>query len=77
MDQPEYIDEEAVIKEIGWHEDTLEAFMYGAELVKEEYGLQVIKELELQSVEEEEYHLAEGYKRCLTFMNLCLLVNRI
>ena len=76
MDQPEYIDEEAVIKDIGWHQDTLDAFLYGAELVKAEYGLEVVKDLEIQSADEEEYHMAEGYKRCITFINLCLLVNR-
>ena len=77
MDELDEINEDAIIKELGWHEDTLEAFLYGAELIKEEYGLEVVKELEAQSVEEEEYRHAEGYKRCLIFMNLCLLVNRV
>lgn len=77
MDELPEIDEQAIINDLKWHEKTLESFLYGADLIKSGYGVEVVKDLELQSVEEEEYHYAEGYKRCLIFMNLCLLVNRI
>ena len=74
---PDEIDVKAIVKQLNWNADTLDAFLYGAEIIKDGLGIEAVKELEAQSVEEEEYHLAEGYKRCLIFMNLCLLVNRI
>ena len=76
-DEDYIIDFEQVVKDLEWHEDTLSAFLYGAECIKSGYGLEMVPDLEQQSVDEEDFMLAEGYKRCLEFMNLCLLVNNI
>lgn len=71
------VDVEKIIKNIDWHPDTLDAFLYGAEVIKDGYGIEAVKDLELQSVQADEFEYAEGYKRCLEFMNLCLLINRL
>ena len=78
MNDDDYIiDFEQVVTDLEWDEDVLSAFLYGAECIKSGYGVEIVKELEQQSVDEDEFMLAEGYKRCLEFMNLCLLVNNI